>query len=134
MMLRTAGHPDRESTECPPSYPERSHASSYIGGCDRCGCTTVTPPECTVSLSRYRDPDCNDLIRTDTILEPQENYQWTHWGKSCLEMPTEGTVGGVSATVVVDREGACEVKGGDQVAEPHFENDYLLCCEAPSGD
>ncbi|WP_437648643.1 hypothetical protein [Sorangium sp. So ce362] len=49
-------------------------------------------------------------------------------------MPTEGPVGGVSATVVVDREGACEATGGDQVAEPHLKNDYILCCEADSGD
>jgi hypothetical protein len=134
LMLWTAGDPDRERTACPPSYPERSHVSRFIHGCDSCGCTTVTPPECTVSLSRYRDPDCNDLIRTDTVLEPQENFQWSFYGVTCLEMPTEGTVGGVSATVVVDREGACEVKGGDQYAEPNLENDTILCCEAPSGD
>ncbi|AGP34350.1 hypothetical protein [Sorangium cellulosum] len=48
-------------------------------------------------------------------------------------MPTEGTVGGVSATLAVGREGACEATGGDQHAEPHLENDDVLCCEAPSG-
>ncbi|WP_437591250.1 hypothetical protein [Sorangium sp. So ce1000] len=48
-------------------------------------------------------------------------------------MPTEGTVDGVSATVEVDRDGLFEVKGGDQYAEPHLENDTILCCEAPSG-
>ncbi|WP_437578626.1 hypothetical protein [Sorangium sp. So ce887] len=133
LMFFTAGDPDSERTACPPSYPERSHVSSDIRGCDRCACTTVTPPECTVSLSRYRDPDCNDLLRTDTILEPQENFQSTFYGRSCLEMPTEGPVGGVSATIVVDREGACEATGGDQVAEPHLKNDYILCCEADSG-
>ncbi|KYF82865.1 hypothetical protein BE20_35890 [Sorangium cellulosum] len=133
LTLWTAGDPDREHTACPPSYPERSRVSSYIGGCDRCACTTVTTPECTASLSRYRDPDCKDLIRTDTILEPQANFQWTFYGRTCLEMPTEGTVGGVSATLAVDREGACEATGGDQHAEPYLENDYILCCEAPPG-
>lgn len=133
VMLGTWGDPERERTPCPSSYPERSLVSSRIGGCAPCGCTTVTPPECTLTLSRYRDPDCNDLIRADTVLDPQENTQWTERGESCLEMPTEGTVGGVSVTVVVDREGSCEVKGGDQDAEPVLENDTLLCCEAPSG-
>ncbi|WP_437758416.1 hypothetical protein [Sorangium sp. So ce1389] len=133
LTLWTEGEPLDEPTSCPPSYPERSQVFRYINGCDPCACTTVTPPECTVSLSRYRDPECNDLISTDTVFEPDEGGHWAMYGRTCLEMPAEGTVGGVSATAVTHREGACEVAGGDQVAEPRLEGRYVLCCEAASG-
>jgi hypothetical protein len=86
-----------------------------------------------VTLSRYRDADCHDLIRTDMIFEPDESTDGGPTHVNCREMPIEGTVGGVSGTVVTHREGTCEATGGEQIREPSLGTPYVLCCEAPPG-
>lgn len=117
---------DWEPKSCPVEYPERFDVARRITGCRGCECD-ATEPECEMTLSRYRDASCQDLVRTDA-LQPYAGLPF-----QCLDLPGDGIVNSVSGTVVTKRDGTCESFGGEQVAEPELLEQVMLCCEPAGG-
>jgi hypothetical protein len=116
-----------EPKSCPVEYPERFDVAREITGCRRCECQ-ATAPECDMTLSRYRDASCQDLVQTD-VLDPSPDLP-----RQCFDLVGDGIVNSVSGTVVTKRDGTCEAFGGErQGLELGLDQGVMLCCQPVGG-